>query len=207
VPRDVLTVLSELKGGVRIPLLDGTYSITRAATAAYNRVSRRPQSCPMSPPTHLFSSQLCVWVVGASLSLPGARKKTALTGERVPRERWNERLVLGSASGRVRLYEFCDIKIEELGKQQSAIAQYFGIIDRILFDERYSSVRKWASDQERVGSAGGRVHRSIGAITVPDSESDLSASPMGALGSAGMGESRRGFSVTDEPDILDTVAE
>jgi hypothetical protein len=43
--------------------------------------------------------------------------------------------------------------------------------------------------------------------SVPLLDSDLSASPAEALRSAGMVESMPGLSVTDEPDVLETLAE
>jgi hypothetical protein len=75
--------------------------------------------------------------------------------ERMPRERWGERLVLGSDW----LYNQ-DIKIEELGKQQRIIAQYLDTVDEVLFGGREGDLRGWASEQERVARmrrAGARV--------------------------------------------------
>jgi hypothetical protein len=87
-------------------------------------------------------------------------------------------------------------------KQQSAIAQYLDTVDEVLFGRRKRDVRGWASEQERVArwEKGRRSSASL-----PDS--DLSAPPTEALGSAGMVESMQGLSVTDEPDVLEILAE
>jgi hypothetical protein len=45
------------------------------------------------------------------------------------------------------------IKVEELGKQQSAIAKYLDTVDEVLFAGRKSDLRGWASEQERVSSS------------------------------------------------------
>jgi hypothetical protein len=57
--------------------------------------------------------------------------------ECMPQERWDERLVLDSGW----LY-MQDIKIEELGKQQSAMAQYLNTVDEVLFGGRKGSLRE-----------------------------------------------------------------
>jgi hypothetical protein len=64
--------------------------------------------------------------------------------ERLPRERWDERLVLGSGW----LYKQ-DLKIEELEKQQRVVAQYLDTVDEVLFGGR-----KAMSEDGGVGSQG-----------------------------------------------------
>jgi hypothetical protein len=72
----------------------------RAASAAYDRMPRRVQSYPISLPADLFS---------VSVMRVGGRRESILIWDeeeddfnideecyRVPRERWNERLMLGS---------------------------------------------------------------------------------------------------------------
>jgi hypothetical protein len=54
-------------------------------------------------------------------------------------------------------------KIEELGKQQSSIAQYLDTADEVLFGGRKGDLRGWASEKERLAyrekgwPSGGRV--------------------------------------------------
>ena len=55
--------------------------------------------------------------------------------------RWDERLVLGSGW----LYKQ-DLKIEQLWKQQDAVAQYFDTVDEVLFGGTRGGVRWDASD-------------------------------------------------------------
>jgi hypothetical protein len=86
----------------------------------------------------------------------------------MPWERWDEWLILGSGW----LYKQ-DVKIEELGKQQSAIAKYLDTVDEILFGRRQGDLRGRASEQECLA----RREKGPGRR--------LSASPE-ALGSAGM---------------------
>jgi hypothetical protein len=42
------------------------------------------------------------------------------------------------------------IKVEELGKQQSAIVTYLDTVDEVLFGGRKVNLKGWASEQERV---------------------------------------------------------
>jgi len=103
----------------------------------------------MCPPIRLFS---------VSVMRVGERRGSILVwdkGEddfnvdeedgRVPRDRWDERLVLGSGW----LYKQ-DLKIERLGKQQDAVAQYLDTVDEVLFCGAKGSVRGWTSEKERV---------------------------------------------------------
>jgi hypothetical protein len=110
--------------------------------------------------------------------------------ERLPRERWDERLVLGSGW----LYKQ-DLKIEELEKQQGVVAQ-------VLFDGRKGNVRGWASEQERVAR---REKGRRSGVPFPDSE--FSASPVDAHRSVGLPDSLQDLAVTEEQDGLETLAE
>ena len=102
----------------------------------------------------------------------------------MPQGRWDDRLVLGSHY----LYKR-NIKIKELGKQYSDIAQYPDTVDEVLFDGGKGDVRGWASEQERVARRE-KGHQS----SVPLPDSDLGASSSEALGSAGVVESMQGLS-------------
>jgi hypothetical protein len=88
-----------------------------------------------------------------------------------------------------------DIKVEELGKQQSAsaIAKYLDTVDEVLFAGRKGDLRGWASEQERVARREKGLRSSA-----PLPDSDLSASSTEALESVGMVESMPGLSVTDQ---------
>jgi hypothetical protein len=196
---DVLTVLRELEESARVPLSDDAYD-AGSDRSSQSRVAS-PAELSDGPTDASFS---------VSVMRVGGRRESILVwdeeeddfnvdeeSERVPRERWDERLVLGSGW----LYKQ-DIKIEELGKQQGAIAQYLDTVDEVLFSGRKGGVRGWASEQERVAR---REKGRRSSAPLPDS--DLSVSPPEALGSAGMVESMRGLSITEEPDLLETLAE
>jgi hypothetical protein len=196
---DVLTVLRELEESARVPLSDDAYD-AGSDRSLQSRVAS-PAELSDVPTDASFS---------VSVMRVGGRRESILVwdeeeddfnvdeeSERVPRERWDERLVLGSGW----LYKQ-DIKIGELGKQQGAIAQYLDTVDEVLFGGSKGDVRGWASEQERVAR---REKGRRSSAPLPDS--DLSASPSEALGSAAMAESMQGLSVTDEPDVLETLAE
>lgn len=196
---DVLTVLRELEESARVPLSDDAYD-AGSDRSSQSRVAS-PAELSDVPTDASFS---------VSVMRVGGRRESILVwdeedddfnvdeeSERVPRERWDERLVLGSGW----LYK-PDIKIEELGKQQSAIAQYLDTVDDVLFGGRKGDLRGWASERERVAR---REKGRRSSAPLPDS--DLSACPTETLGSAGMMESMHRLSVTDEPDVLETLAE
>jgi hypothetical protein len=166
---DVLTVLRELEECARVPLSDD----------AYNASSDRSSQLRVASPGELSDVP-----TGASFSVSvmrmGGRRESILVwdeeeedfnvdeeSERVPRERWDERLVLGSGW----LYKQ-DIKIEELGKQQSAIAQYLDTVDDVLFGGRKGDLRGWASERERVAR---REKGRRSSAPLPDSDLDLRA--------------------------------
>lgn len=194
---DVLTVLRELEESARVPLSDEAYDAS-SDRSTQSRVAS-PAELSDVPTDASFS---------VSVMRVGGRRESILVwdeeeddfnvdeeSERVPRERWDERLVLGSGW----LYKQ-DIKIEELGKQQRAIAQYLDTVDEVLFRGRKGDVRGWASERERLARRE-KGRRS----SAPDS--DFCASPAEALGTAGMVESMPGLSITDEPEALETLAE
>jgi len=132
--------------------------------------------------------------------------------ERVPRERWDERLVLGSGW----LYKQ-DLKMEQLGKQQDAVAQYLDTVDEVLFFGTKGGVRGWASEKERVEKLGrearGKARKS--SVPFPEMGSIASESATEAVRS---GDSARrvasvdildtlqDLSVTEEPEALQTLA-
>ena len=193
---DVLTVLRELEESARVPLSDDAYDAS-SDLSSHSRVAS-PAELSDVPTDASFS---------VSVMRVGGRRESILVwdeeeddfnvdeeSERVPRERWDERLVLGSGW----LYRQ-NIKIEELGKQQTSIAQYLDTVDEVLFGGRKRDVRGWASEQERVAR---REKGRRPSAPLPDS--DLGASSTEALGVV---ESMQGLCVTDEPDVLETLAE
>ena len=132
--------------------------------------------------------------------------------ERVPRERWDERLVLGSGW----LYKQ-DLKIKQLGKQQDAVAQYLDTVGKVLFCGTKGGLRGWTSEKERVEKlereARGKVRKS--SVPFPEMDSVASESTTEAVGSGdyprrvasvNMLETLQDLSITEEPEAQ-TLAE
>jgi len=211
----MLTVLRELEESARIPLSD----------EAYDMGSDR------SSPSRVFSpTELSDGPADASISVSvirvGVQRESILVwneeeddfnvdeeDERVPRERWDERLVLGSGW----LYKQ-DLKIEQLGKQQDTVAQYLDTVDKVLFCGPKGSVRGWASGKERVEKREREARGKARKLSVPFPEMDSIASEP-ATEAVGSGDSARrvasadmldtlqDLSITEEPEALQTLSE
>ncbi len=213
---DVLTVLREFEESARVPLSDDAYDVG-SDRSSQSRVAS-PTELSDVPTDASFS---------VSVMRVGGRRESILVwdeeedefnvdeeSERVPRERWDERLVLGSGW----LYRQ-DFKIEQLEKQQDAVARYLDIVDEVLFGGTKGSVRGWASERERVDrreklerEARGKGRKS----TVPFPDLDSSASAAEAVGSSSsdrrvpstdMLDAMPNIAVTEEPEGLQTLAE
>ena len=131
----------------------------------------------------------------------------------MPRERWDERLVLGSGW----LYKQ-DLKIEQLGKQQDAVAQYLDTVDEVLFCGTKGGVRGWTSEKERVEKLEreGRGKARKSSVPFPEMDSiasELATEPVGSgdsarrVESADMLNTLQDLSITEEPEALQTPAE
>jgi len=215
---DVLTVLRELEESARIPLSDDAYDVGSDRSSPSRVLS--PTELSDVPTDASFS---------VSVMRVGGRRESILVwdeeeddfnvdeeDERVPRERWDERLVLGSGW----LYKQ-DLKIEQLGKQQDAVAQYLDTVDEVLFYGTKGGVRGWASEMERADSreklereARGKVRKS--SVPFPEMDSTASESTTEAVGggdsarrvaSVDMSDTLQDLSITEEPEALQTLAE
>jgi len=212
---DVLTVLRELEESAWIPLSDEAYDVG----------SDRSSSSRISSPTEL-SDVPADASFSVSVMRVGVRRESILVwdeeeddfnvdeeDERVPRERWDERLVLGSGW----LYKQ-DLKIEQLGKQQDAVAQYLDTVDEVLFYGTKGGVRGWTSEKERVEKlereARWKARRS--SVPFPKMDSIASESATEAVGSddsarrvasADKLDTLEALSITEEPEALQTLAE
>ena len=203
---DVLTVLRELEESARIPLSDDAYDVG---------------SDRSSPSRVLSPTELSDVPTDASFSLSvmrvGGRRESILVWDeeeydfnvdeedgRVPRERWDERLVLGSGC-------------TKLGKQQDAIAQHLDTVDEVLFCGTKGGVRGWTSEKERMEKlereARGKVRKS--SVPFPEIDSIASEQATEAVGSgdsarrvesADMLNTLQDLSITEEPEALQTLA-
>jgi len=107
---DLLIVLRDLEERAWVPLSDDAYD-----AGSDRSVARRRQNCPMCPPTRHFPSQYArgqLVRVDPRFGRGGRFFNVDEESERLPRERWDERLVLR----RGWLYKQ-DLKIEDLKKQ------------------------------------------------------------------------------------------
>ncbi|KAI9461406.1 hypothetical protein F5148DRAFT_1215302 [Russula earlei] len=203
---DVLTVLRELEESARVPLSDD----------AYDAGSDRSAQSGVASPAELSDAPNDVSFSVSVMRVGGWRESILVwdeeeddfnvdeESERVPRERWDERLVLGSGW----LYKQ-DIKVEELEKQQDAVAHYLDTVDEVLFGGRKRGVRGWASEQE----GRGKGRRTSGPLPDPNS----TASTTDAVVSGGSSRHVASVDVLDvmqdlalteeEPETLQTLAE
>jgi len=212
---DALTVLRELEESAQIPLSDDAYDVG---------------SDRSSPSRILLPTELSDVPTDASFFAPvmrvGGRRESILVwdeeednfnvdkeDERVPRERWDERLVLGSGW----LYKQ-DLKIEQLGKQQDAVAQYLDTVDEVIFFGAKGGVRGWTSEKERVEKLEREARGKVRKSSVPFPEMDFIASESATelvesgdsaqrVASADMLDTLQDLSITEEPEALQMLAE
>ncbi|KAI0248527.1 hypothetical protein BJV78DRAFT_1235181 [Lactifluus subvellereus] len=213
---DALTVLRELEENARVPLSDDAYD----AGSDHSSQSRVMSPAELSDvPTDASFS--------VSVMRVGGRRESILVwdeeedefnvdeeNERLPRERWDERLVLGSGW----LYKQ-DLKIEDLEKQQQAVAQYLDTVDEVLFGGSKGGVRGWLCEQERLArkekldrEARGKGRRS--SAPLPDSDPSAFNDETAGSGhtvrrvvSANLLDAMQNLVVTEEPEALQTLAE
>jgi hypothetical protein len=198
---EVLTVLRELEERARVPLSDDAYD-AGSDRSSHSRIAS-PTELSDVPTDASFS---------VSVMRVGGRRESILVwdeeeddfnmdeeSERVPRERWDERLVLGSGW----LYRQ-DIKIEDLGKQQDAVARYLDTVDEVLFGGiQGGSVRGWISERERAdrrekSEVRGKGRRSSAPLPDPSPTASATDAILGAM---------RDLTLTEEPEALQTLAE
>ncbi|KAF8260485.1 hypothetical protein EI94DRAFT_1811598 [Lactarius quietus] len=213
---DVLTLLRELEESARVPLSDD----------AYDAGSDQSSQGRVASPTELSDVQTDA-SFSVSVMQVGGRRESILVwdeeedefnvdeeSERLPRERWDERLVLGSGW----LYRQ-DIKIEDLGKQRGVIARYLDTVDEVLFGGGKTGVRGWVYEQERAArrerperETRGKGRRSSvlpvdSESASPSTETATSGNSGRRVGSGKMMVAMRDLVLTEESEELQTLAE
>lgn len=213
---DVLTLLRELEESARVPLSD----------EAYDAGSDRSSQSRVASPTELSDVPTDA-SFSVSVMRVGGRRESILVwdeeedefnvdeeSERVPRERWDERLVLGSGW----LYKQ-DLKIGDLRKQRSVLARYLDTVDEVLFGGSKSGVRGWVYEQERAArkekperESRGKGRRSSAPLpnldpTAPNTGTTARGHSARRVVSANMLDSVRDLVVTEEPEELQTLVE
>ena len=210
---DVLTLLHELEECARVPLSDD----------AYDDGSDRSSQGRVASPTELSDVQTDASFSVSVMHVPGRRESILVWDEeeedfnvdeeteRLPRERWDERLVLGSGW----LYRQ-DLKIEDLAKQRAVIARYLDTVDEVLFGGGKSGIRGWAYEQERAArkerETRGKGRRSSAPPLSPDSaasNTDTATSGHSAQRETDgkMTVAMRDLVLTEEPEELQTLVE
>ncbi|KAI9439284.1 hypothetical protein H4582DRAFT_1948160 [Lactarius indigo] len=208
---DVLTLLRELEESARVPLSDDAYD-AGSDHSSQGRVAS-PTELSDVPTDASFS---------VSVMQVGGRRESILVwdeeeedfnadeeSERLPRERWDERLVLGSGW----LYKQ-DLKIEDIEKQRGVVARYLDTVDEVLFGGSKNDVRGWVYEQERAARKERPERESRGKgrrASAPPLNLDQVTTASGRSGrrvvSANMLDSMRDLVVTEEPEELQTLVE
>ncbi len=213
---DVLTLLRELEESARVPLSDDAYDMG-SDHSSQGRVAS-PTELSDVPTDASFS---------VSVMQVGGRRESILVwdeeedefnvdeeSERLPRERWDERLVLGSGW----LYKQ-DLKIGDLEKQRGVVARYLDTVDEVLFGGSKSEVRGWVYEQERSArkekperESRGKGRRSSAPPlnldqAKPNTQTTATGRSARRLVSANMLGTMRDLVVTEEPEELQTLVE
>ncbi|KAH9051603.1 hypothetical protein EDB83DRAFT_2542998 [Lactarius deliciosus] len=213
---DVLTLLRELEESARVPLSDDAYDVC-SDHSSQGRVAS-PTELSDVPTDASFS---------VSVMQVGGRRESILVwdeeeedfnvdeeSERLPRERWDERLVLGSGW----LYKQ-DLKIEDIEKQRGIVARYLDTVDEVLFGGNKNSVRGWMYEQERAArkekperESRGKGRRLSAPLLnlnqmAPNAETTAIGRSARRVVSANMLDSMRDLVVTEEPEELEILVE
>ncbi|KAH9164870.1 hypothetical protein EDB89DRAFT_2233714 [Lactarius sanguifluus] len=213
---DVLTLLRELEESARVPLSDDAYDVG-SDHSSLGRVAS-PTELSDVPTDASFS---------VSVMQVGGRRESILVwdeeeedfnvdeeSERLPRERWDERLVLGSGW----LYKQ-DLKIEDIEKQRGIVARYLDTVDEVLFGGNKDGVRGWVYEQERAArkekperESRGKGRRSSAPLLTlnqmaPDAETTAIGRSARRVVSANMLDNMRDLVVTEEPEELEILVE
>ena len=229
---EVLTVLRQLEENCRLPLSDDAYdaqsdgglsrgmgaahsAFTSPANIALDLPPDEPDSdleatSVLGDPDVSFSFSL-VQVQGRFESVPvweddddgGSVEADA---EKNKRDRWDERLVLGSGW----LYKQ-DVKLEELVKERSAVGQYLDVVDEVLFNgKKGAGERGWMRvrrEMEGKRSKSSKRRVSMGeAIERPRGLLDSSGGGSRRV-STGMVQIMRGMSLSEEPENMHDIKE
>ena len=214
---EVLTVLRQLEENCRLPLTDEAYDAqsdgghSRGATSsspsnAVLDLAIEPDIDPDAPIT--FS---LVQVQGRFETVPVWEEEEDVfeeEEEKEKRERWDERLVLGSGW----LYQQ-DIKLSHLGKERNVVGSYLDIVDEVLFEGKQAleGERGWDRVRRKIeGKASSRAKNRR--VSTGDSERRtpglLEPGDRGRRRvSTGMLSLMQNMSLSEEPEDMDDVRE
>ena len=235
---EVLTVLRQLEENCRLPLSDDAYdaqsdgghsrgmgtghsSFTSPANITLDLPPDEPETelgaaSVVGDPDASFSFSL-VQVQGRFESVPvweddddgSSGFGVDADAEKTKRDRWDERLVLGSGW----LYRQ-DIKLEDLVKERSVVGQYLDVVDEVLFNGKKTDgergwvrVRREREGRRAVSSSGKRRVSSGDAIERSRGLLDPARATEKRRVSTGMVPMFRGMSLSEEPEDMHDINE
>ncbi|KAG7440104.1 uncharacterized protein BT62DRAFT_938301 [Guyanagaster necrorhizus] len=119
------------------------------------------------------------------------------SGEDDQRDRWDEKLVVGSGW----LYRQ-DVKWEELEKERKTIGSYLDVVDEVLFEGKKDGSRGWEREARKAAQRGNKRRVSAG-----DAEGKgFGLSPV-SEGKRRVSTGILDFQITEEPEDVEDIAE
>ncbi|KIM44135.1 hypothetical protein M413DRAFT_17932 [Hebeloma cylindrosporum] len=215
---ELLTVLRQLEENCRLPLSDETYDAqsdgghSRGAgtsSSPSNAALDLPVEPDVDPDASITFS--LVQVQGRYETVPVWEDEEDVFDEeeqKEKRERWEDRLVLGSGW----LYKQ-DVKLSQLGKERTAVGSYLDIVDEVLFEGKQGpeSERGWDRVRRKIeGKASSRAKNRR--VSMGDTEGRtpglLEPGDRGRRRvSTGMLSLMQNMSLSEEPEDMDDIRE
>jgi len=212
---EVLTVLRQLEENCRLPLSDEAYDAqsdgghSRGAVTPSNAILDLPVEPDIDPDASITFS--LVQVQGRYETVPVWEDEEDVfeeEEEKEKRERWDERLVLGSGW----LYKQ-DIQLSHLGKERNVVGSYLDIVDEVLFEGKQGpeGERGWDRVRRKIeGKASSRAKNRR--VSTGDSEGKtpglLEPGDRGRRRvSTGMLNLMQNMSLTEEPEDMNDIRE
>lgn len=215
---EVLTVLRQLEENCRLPLTDDAYDAQSdgghsrgagAASSPSNAVLDLAIESDIDPDASVTFS--LVQVQGRYETVPVWEDEEDVfeeEEEKEKRERWDERLVLGSGW----LYKQ-DIKLSHLEKERNVVGSYLDIVDEVLFEGKQGpeGERGWDRVRRKIeGKASSRAKNRR--VSTGDTERRtpglLEPGDRGRRRvSTGMLSMMQNMSLTEEPEDMDDIRE
>jgi hypothetical protein len=224
---EVLTVLRDLEESSRLPLEDEMYDLHSDRTSSqdnpHSRISS-PSEIPGSPAgdtPHALPVDTDTTLPISLIKVDGRRESILVwddepeasspSGEGlVKKERWDEKLVLGSGW----LYRQ-DIRLEDLQKEKAVVARYLDAVDSVLFGWEKDGKRGWEKEKERLAKKEAKSDRearsnrrrvSTGTGAGLAVEASAPSKSIRRILSTNTLDAMRNMAVTEEPEEMETEA-
>ncbi|KAI0065172.1 hypothetical protein BV25DRAFT_1822288 [Artomyces pyxidatus] len=223
---EVLTILRALEESSRIPLSDDAYDVQSDHLSNSGSHSRVASPSGISEDVDQISDNDADTSFAFSVVQVQGRRDSVLVweeeedefkqpsdDEREHRDRWDEKLVLGSGW----LYKQ-DIKPELLAREQEVIGRYLEAVDEILFGGRKGGIRGWERERERMArkekmerdarTKGRRVSSSGSGLEGESAEGgNTSARAVRRVASTSILDRMQDLTVVEEPEAMDSLEE